>query len=264
MKHILLSLLTIVLAFTATTASAALTYDVVKSGYDAYHIPQDGDYRDSYYKIVITGGSGDLYITDWISGAGDNYNRSSIENEGATKYGYYLLETQDAEKADAVGKKVEMSLADNRRVFETHKWENGKVITRYGYKLGTFSEGDVLEIYMGNEVDGSRSNTTAYKGAFQKDTHADAAVMHDLGWTGEGTFWDAPNDIRMAAIKAMPLAELAFKGDGVITQGETRVHFGILEGSFGAPLPGGIPLVLVSCLFALGFWFFRRKKAVAA
>ena len=264
MKHILLSLLTIVLAFTATTASAALTYDVVRTGYADWHNPKEGDYMDSYYKIVITGGSGDLYITDWISGAGDDYNRSSIENEGATKYGYYLLSTEDADKADAVGKKVEMSLAENRMVFETHEWENGKVITRYGYKLGTFSEGDVLEIYMGNEVDASRSNTTAYMGAFQKDTHADAVVMHELGWTGEGTFWNAPNDIRMAAIKAMPLAELAFKGDGVITQGETRVHFGLLEGSFGAPLPGGLPLVLVSGLFALGFWFVRRKKAVAA
>ena len=263
MKHILLSLLTIVFAFTATTASAALTYDVVRTGYADWHNPKQGDYMDSYYKIVITGGSGDLYITDWISGAGDNYNRSSIENEGATKYGYYLLETQDAEKADAVGKKVEMSLSENRMVFETHEWDNGKVITRYGYKFGTFSEGDVIELYMGNNVDASSSNSTAYKGAFQKDTHADAALMHDLGWKGNNPD-TASNEIRMAAIKAMPLAELAFKGDGVITQGETRVHFGLLEGNFGAPLPGGLPIVLVSGLFALGFWFFRRKKAVAA
>jgi hypothetical protein len=82
-----------------------------------------------------------------------------------------------------------------------------------------------------------------------------------------------------AAKKAMPLAaldtnwELVGKGQG----GANRVFFGIYGmpgagggegggegGTVGSPLPGGLQIALISGLFALGFWYIRRRKNIAA
>ncbi len=264
------------LAFTATAAYAALTYEIVQVGYGDWHHPKPGDYMDSLYKIRITGGSGDLYITDWVSGINTGKDRSSIETEGATRYGYSLLSTNDPDKKDSIGHVVEMSLAANREENGSYTWENGETLTRFKYKLGTFSEGDELELFMGNGVDASTSYTTMYKGAINRGTHADALLMYEMGWRDELDY-ETKEAIRKAAQLAMPLAELAFQGDNIMTSGETRVHFGFAAGTgsgeeeeggkthfSGSPLPGGLSIALVSGLFAFGFWFVRRRKSIAA
>ena len=56
---------------------------------------------------------------------------------------------------------------------------------------------------------------------------------------------------------AMPLASLDPIGGG-------RATFGLYatpSGTFGSPLPGGLPIALIAGLFGLGFWYVRRRKA---
>ena len=133
--------------------------------------------------------------------------------------------------------------------FEQNQWYT-YTVTRNQYFLGTFSEGDEFEIFMKDSNGNTAySYSTLYKGGYGEGINVventDKLMLYYKG--GNTT----------AANKAMPLAALDPSG---------RVYYGIYgkeTGPSGAPLPGGLPIALVSGLFALGFWYIRRRKAVA-
>lgn len=253
MKHIL-SILVVVLAFTATTVSAAFTYEVIRTGYDQYHTPSAYDSRDSYYKIRITGGTGDIWLSDWIENIGDSHQEDNLTEKGIDYYGYRYVSSNDTSK---IGTYEYKKMEDVKGTSDyTHAdpvkspWNDNQII-RYSYKLGTFSEGDEVEIYMKDTNGEVWSNTTMYMGAYGDGVpNYDALLMYQL------------NNDWAATRKAMPLAALD-TGDG------HRVFFGIsgvgASGNdfSGAPLPGGLAISLVAGVFALGYWFVRRRNAAA-
>lgn len=79
-----------------------------------------------------------------------------------------------------------------------------------------------------------------------------------------------------ATAKAMPLSQLIPSVGGDVSFGIYATSSVIDDGnggnggsgngggSSGQPLPGGLSIALVAGLFGLGFWYIRRRKAVAA
>lgn len=78
--------------------------------------------------------------------------------------------------------------------------------------------------------------------------------------------FDPKKDIKLASGKAMPLSELTPMGNlaalGLGTTG-TAVQFGFYGVTAGSPLPGGLQSALIAGLFGLGFFYVRRRKAIA-
>ena len=247
MKHIL-SLLAIALAFTATTAFAAFNYEVITTPYiNQYHQGTDWE----YYKIRVTEGSGKLYIVDLLNNIYDSNQTDSIQQQGITRYGYYDVNDPNHVLHD---KPVEGNavVIDS---YQASQWHNPA--TRYGYELGTFKAGDEVEVYLSNGTASASSYTPVEgKNTSRYDSGTvDALVMYRNNWNWE------------AARKAMPIAELTlYESDGSSTQ----MRFGFYakaseyDSTFGAPLPGGLPIALASGLVALGFLYIRRRKAVAS
>lgn len=246
MKHILLSLLTIVFVFTATTASAAFNYDVDWKQYDnSNYEGTDG----KYFTVKVTEGTGKIYIADLFNNVqSDNQNEALASSQmGVTSYGYYYVNNANDTALH------DFSLSDSSRVsqFDSYQYNTWKTYQgldpdtyyRNGYLLGEFKAGDEIEVYLTNGNTSVRSNTPTGKHISNYGVRKDALNP----------------DMRVATLYL----------------GGTQVNFGILgmasesvvigkdTGPVGSPLPGGIPIVLVSGLFAFGFWFIRRRKAIA-
>jgi hypothetical protein len=288
MRYIL-SLLTIALAFAATTASAINYYDYYSGAttetfsttvqpdpnnpywtasvnsevinYGDYQVIRTGYpyqplyHHDSLYKIRVTGDNVDLYIADWIDNAGDSFQEDSLRSKGIAKYGYYYVNTDQ-------GKTMDLSGAIPVEI-EKSPW-NENQITRYGYYLGTFNAGDEIEIYMEDSNGGSvKSNSTQWNGGAYGEgvDNVDHLELLKKGYYDPKTSDSQKNSIFEAAKKAMPIAALD-------TGGGHRVFFTIYGegsgGTVGSPLPGGVSIALISGLFALVFWYIRRRKTIAA
>ena len=88
MKYIL-SLLTIALFCTATTVSAAFTYEIQA---DPYRFVDDlGEKTGYYFKVAITNGSGKIYITDFHNSAfGEQSEVLTASDYGISSYGAYV------------------------------------------------------------------------------------------------------------------------------------------------------------------------------
>lgn len=258
MKRIL-PLLTIALACIATTSYAALTYEVAKTPYTNQNY-QGTDWE--YYTIKVTGGSGKLYIVDVL----DNIDTSNVENpqsvslkgKGITEYGYYKITRDENGIITNVSDLVSKPLEGNAVAFNTFEspapWSS-TMITRYGYELGDFEAGDEVEIYLSTGNAYSSSNNTTHSGNngnISRYGHwADATQNYKYNWD-----WTK-------ASAAMPVAELTLYEGWNSNQVPFLIRSDSEMDRFGTPLPGGVPIVLVSGLFALGFWFVRRRKAIA-
>lgn len=176
---------------------------------------------------------------------------------------------------------------------------NGKTIDRYQYYLGNFNDGDVIEVYMKDQAAGE---AYSYSGINVTDTNTNAPIGADGAfgdggylvnlqtdkmvnnyyfqdenlqpeYRGFGTGDEAERAREAASSKAMPLSALDPSG--------SRVYFGIIakvdgviggnngggggaSGTAGSPLPGGLQIALIAGLFGLGFYYVRRRKAMAA
>ena len=226
---------------------------------------------DNFYLIRVTGDNVKLSLTDYVDniqdqGDGKGFNQNAIANMGVAQYGYRLLDENgniigDTKYIDvpAIDAMTEADVIDSGTV-------NNHLVNRYKYELGTFKKGTVLELYMKGE-----DGTEAYSYNSLVDTvqGVEGQKYKDQGGFADGyTVTGASTDKLLhlyygltadATRKAMPLAELDLAPDG-----SNRVYFGIHAQAVGSPLPGGLPVVLVAGLFGLGFWFIRRRKAVAA
>lgn len=250
-------------------------YQIVKTSYF-----NQGLDHDSFYKIRITGDNVDLYISDYLDNIQDSNNVDALTRKGITKIGYRYLalggtESDNVKDANrVVGRTVTMGLTPDSNRTENYtfgqdkqnngenviidekdpdRYDNKHVVTRNHYYLGTFQAGDEIEIYMKADNMGEAwSNTDGYVGGYGSGvTDAwDRLAAYQLGLDS--------NAVRSAA----PLASICVNGYS------QRVFYGLYsEGgsdTFGAPLPGGLPIILISGLFALGFWYVRRRKTVSA
>ncbi|MBR6240544.1 MAG: hypothetical protein IKQ82_03710 [Lentisphaeria bacterium] len=296
MKHILAAL-TVALAGAATTASAATFYDFYNNvsvsdtesynrdigdqywfpkyytdtvTYDDFQILRTSS-RDAplgstaHYRLAITGDNVDIYLTDFIDNVGSPNNVNAIKNKGITQYGYRYL---DANGNPVSVDPVKTDLPATPEVIDSVTFKEGTpeeyTVTRNQYKLGTFSKGDVIELYMEVGDNGAAYSYASYNNDVQHDGarggYGDGTKI--IEHTDELMLYYKGNN-REAAQKAMPLAALDVPGPG-------RVYFGIYGqaasggGTVGSPLPGGNAIYVIAGLFALGFIVARRRKEVAA
>ena len=253
MKYIL-SLLTIALFCTATTVSAAFTYEVVPTQYT--NANGEG-FLGQYFTVRITGGTGKLYITDFFNNTGSNAQSEVLTapGMGITEYGYY--DVHDATHqlhSSAITEGI--TELNSYTVYPNGPNEPGVPYYRNGYELGTFSAGREVEIYLATATDALSSNTP----------RAD----YDPNNPSKASMYISTYNTRIDALshESMRVGSLYLDGIqvnfGIVAVGIDSIIPGDDDGPFGSPLPGKLAIALVSVCFALGFWYIRRKKAVAA
>jgi hypothetical protein len=187
---------------------------------------------------------------------------------------------------------------ENVTKIDTIKNDKGEEVARYKYALGTFKKDTVIELCM-KDSEGREAYSYSYQDGvdaednivytpFDPTTYAWIESMQ--GGFGEGGYHvDAIQTDDMldsyyfpdrkdykpfdsaktpAAQKAMPLSQLIPTTGGDVSFGIIAMTDGMITGGYkgtvGSPLPGGLQIALIAGLFGLGFWYVRRRKAVAA
>ena len=258
MKRIL-SLFTMALVCAATPVFAAFDFEVVWQQYEnANYEGTDG----RYFTIKVTGGTGKIYLTDMFNTiqSGDQNEALTAPEMGVTKFGYSYVKGGD-------GLLHEFELTpDSDRVVQLDSNLNSysyydingikQTRSRNGYYLGEFNDGDEIQVFMsatttdadGNEVSQSASSNTPTGDYISKT----AARVDKL----DGT-------LQIASLYLPHQVNFGILGGGGEHGSSSAVTVGNGE-TVGQPLPGGLSIALIAGLFALGFWYVRRRKAVSA
>ena len=299
--------------------------------------------NSNFYRIQVSGDNVDLYLTDFVDTALNETNSSALYNR-ISEYGYRALEQQVtvdgrtiyAPAGDTVINTLSVTKDGTPMVTyagETEATElstidsvnnQGRKIDRYQYFLGTFDDGDVIELYMKdnnssqgvysysgiNVIDSGTNAPVGPQGGFGDGGYGGTKSVYDeelgkyvqvpvtevieqtdemlngyyyldenleeKGLHGFGGYTDEAKAARaLASDKSMPLSTLApsaengvyfgiiAKVDGVIYSSITNGGGSGGAGAAGSPLPGGLQMALIAGLFGLGFWYVRRRKAIA-
>ncbi len=270
MKHIL-PILTAALAFTAMTASAAVTYDhtdrygnysTSTAEYENYDVNMKAYENEHYqgtwgeYYTVKVKGNAKLYLANYLNHTGwYTGHTETLKAEGIKEFGYYFVNKPDDTGLHSIN--IDDATAEQFDYFTYREWDNSghyedKPFYREGYLLGEFKDGDEIQIWMSDGVSSVASNTPVL---------------------GEYTSRYNRGDKVDALDRNMPVAQLYLYGSN-----GNQINYGIIavgtgdggEGggggnvTFGSPLPGGLQIALIAGLFGLGFWYIRRRKAIAA
>ncbi len=273
MKHILS---TLAIALLGAVAIPVFAQDVpIPLDFEKYSVSfkeyeneyKQGEGLGGYYTIKMKG-SGSLFITNFFNPALSNNLSGQSELltnpiYGITHYGYIDSTT---------GETYEYRIDDTSRIeqFEGYSYDgwvadpnhpNGgamgtTVVPRDGYFLGNFTDGQEIQVYLARkDADGKLLSWTSTA----------------AGKSLEGVYasrWGGRTD---AADNSMGVGQLYFPG-----LDEKQINFGVIASTTrpigntdvnpfsGSPLPGGLQIALVSGLFALGFWYLRRRKATVA
>lgn len=221
-KNIVLLLLTLLSA----SLFAAFQYEVVTE----YYSPPSHNRPDGNYFVVnITSGTGDLYIVDKIDKMCNVDNNNEVLKNVMSDYGYINMKTNEYSR----GTWETMVVKDKRE-----EW--GKNIYQTGYKLGKFSEGDSIGIWIDNKQmkGGAERSTSVHTEFFTYGTGYKLGQQDMLG---------------------TDLAQLAYD------KNPKTIYFGfhkVESPTFGQPLPGMLPTFLLggSVLGAVGLKR-RRNRA---
>ena len=272
--------------------------------------------NSNFYRIHVVGNDVNLYLTDFVDNVGSETNANALYNN-ISEYGYRKLELVDGKyvaTGDTVVNKISVDKNGDPIITKLPDGDSGKapiidsidnngtIVDRYKYHLGTFNSGDVIELYMKdldggeaysysnfNEVNEATNTRLGAEGGFgdggyrvnlETDEMLNGYYYQDenlesAGYTGFGEGEEAMAARALAASKSMPLSALDPSG--------SRVYFGIIGmtvdidgddngnggsgsggGTVGSPLPGGLSIALIAGLFGLGFWYIRRRKATVA
>ena len=272
MKHILPILTaalfgaaTFVFAQTNTVKTDFENYSVNFSAYDNSN--NEGQGLGGYYTIKMKG-EGSLYITNFFNPAlstGLSGQSELLTNPlyGITHYGYI----------DSTGNKHEYAISDTRiteqfdgYTYTTYgqdpdnpngAWKQLPIdVPRDGYFLGNFTDGQEIQVYLARKD--AEGNVIAWTATNSPQETNDTAYV---------SRWGGRVD---AADNSMGVGQLYFPGlnekqiNFGIVASTTRDIPGITDVTVGSPLPGGIQIALIAGLFGLGFWYVRRRKAIAA
>lgn len=264
--------------------------------------------QSNFYRIHVVGDDVNLSLTDYVDNVGGSLNGSALHNN-LSEYGYRKLTLNEDGKYVVAGDTTVFKLTGEDAVtpstidsvyFEksyldenNNPVDDSYTVTRYQYNLGTFKNGDVIELYMKDLDGGEAYSYSGFNeaptsvgaeggfgdGGYRVNAHTDELLngyyYQDENLENKGYHGFGENDAarEAASAKSMPLSALDPSG--------TRLYFGIIasaagiiddnnggesggNGASGRPLPGGLSIALIAGLFGLGFWYIRRRKATVA
>lgn len=158
--------------------------------------------NSNFYRIRVIGNDVDLYLTDFVDTALDEYNENALYHH-ISGYGYRKLEMVEVDGRTqyvAVDAPVvnTLSVAEDGTPMVTYAnsddasnlptidtvTNQGRTIDRYQYYLGRFNDGDVLEVYV-KDLDGGIAYS--YSGINEIDSTTSAPVGAD-GAFGDGGY----------------------------------------------------------------------------
>ena len=295
MKRIL-PILTAALALTAMTASAATTYSsfsefIADTSYGNTYVSdaptvttENGVQIINYGKYSVIKQVSNLpyqthfkiranetinfYISDYVA---DLYGTNSGTSLGDLVANIGYSTTGEKPNTHGLG-----TPADSVSVaIPTDGMPDNKAV-RNSYYLGTFTKGKEYDIFLQRDgekgswswqnADGSLDSGYPLYTDTTTETPASATTGGVLQIdTLMAAYLDRnPNvnvynaNVKLAVTNAMPLAMLNGVTFGMYA---TPAADNVVAGS---PLPGGVQIALIAGLFGLGFWYIRRRKAIAA
>lgn len=296
MKH-LLPILTAALLGAALTVSAANTFDNYAAEYGYYEGADIGkvstdkpfvqtiDYGS--YQIIKTSENYnpsllynsrfrihtdekvDFYLYDFVDNVQSSNNTgNALAARGISRIGYRMLD-ENQNVIEGTEKTFDLGSPTSEVVKREYADGTGYDITRNKYHLGEFEAGKDFEIFMSYNADDSEgvwSNSTetpgGYNGGANNELYLKVDKLMAAYMTGKFDYKFGEDIAEDVVAKAMPIASLDPSG--------TRISFGIQgiaptggDKTFGSPLPGGLQIALIAGLFGLGFWYARRRKAIA-
>ena len=271
MKH-LLALLTVVLAGAAMTASAGTTYTEATFLADNYTEKFDklldttstandrnGSYNFGSYVVTFEGWSKlkihaneniNLYVYDVVDNVGSGNNVSALKGTAPNpvqQIGYRELGTDNA-TIHALGNPTDSEVL--QRYYQGENPQPYEVV-RNSYYLGEFEAGKDYELYVSYNADGSGGRWSYADGAGGYNAQTDAMMSVYLSKNFDNTY-------NVQAGQYAALAQVNNKSFGL------RAAPAAGGGTFGSPLTGGLKIAIIAGLFGLGFWYVRRRKAIAA
>ena len=252
MKRIL-SLLTVALLGAATPAFADFNFEILWQQYNNSNYEGiDG----RYFTIKVTGDTGEtgkIYLTEKF-----NTKYSGLQTEvltsplmGVTEYGYSYVTGNDHSVQMTPIASGETASLDSY----TYNDEDGQhTRTRIGYYLGEFQAGDEIEVHMSATL--YDDNNEIVSSMTDSSNHYNSEYTSKVGIRTD----PVDSNLQIASIYLPHQVNFGILGDagnGNFVYGTSR------EVTVGSPLPGGLTIAIVSGLFALGFWYIRRRKTIA-
>ena len=269
MKKIL-SLLTLALLGAATTVFAGTPYTEATFLADNYTEKFDklldttittgknGSYNFGSYVVTFEGNSKlkihankdiNLYVYDVVDNVGSGNNVSALKGTAPSpvqQIGYRELGTDNA-TIHALGNPTDSEVLQRYYQGNPQPYE----VVRNSYYLGEFEAGKDYELYVSYNADGSggRWSYADWAGGYNAQTDAMMSVYLSKNFD---------NAYNVQAGQYAALAQVNNKSFGL------RAAPAAGGGTFGSPLPGGLQIAIIAGLFGLGFWYVRRRKAIAA
>ena len=198
--------------------------------------------QGSYYRFKLTSNS-KIYLTDMLNTIYSGDQNETLAHHGITQYGYYLNGDLTNDHATNLG--------DNVTSFDGYTYwdEEGKqTYNRNAYYLGDFKAGSEVEVWMSD-------------GTTKVGTWTPVEGEYTSRWLGREDKLNPNIGIAQLTMYASTGYQVNF-GLYTAASGISSGEGG--GGTSGAPLPGGVQTALIAGLFALGFWYVRRRKAIAA
>ena len=276
----LLPILTIALLGAAAPVFADFDFVVQWRPYKNTSGVFDGN-AGKYFTIKVTGDEGEtgkIYLTNYFNNAYTNQSEvldGVIANDETgvrvkvTEFGYTLAKTgekdiQSFEMTDSEHV-VNLGASSSDPNMTSKAWWGETPVSRHGYYLGEFTAGDEIQVYLkavevdanGNVIADSEMSTTSNSLTGQHNSNFD--VKTDL--LNKALLDASTTDNKLQVGSLYLKNQLNFGILGALDDG-TYVY-GTSKDVSGSPLPGGVQIALIAGLFGLGFWYIRRRKAIA-
>ena len=280
MKHIL-PILTAALLGVAAPVFAEFNFEVQWQPYKNTQGIYDGT-AGKYFTIKVTGNEkGKIYLTNYFNSTyqeqnevldGVITNSTTGINVKVTDFGYTYAKTgiSDIQSFNMTTDNdhiVDLDSKDPNMI--TNAWWGETPLTRKGYYLGEFKPGDEIQVYLkavkvdenGKPIVGTEMSMTSYNidGEHNSNINEKDNLNDGLLKNGKTT-----NELIVGSLylgNKLNFGILGARGDGSYVYGTLVKDAG---GPVGSPLPGGVQIALIAGLFGLGFWYIRRRKAIAA
>lgn len=137
----------LLLTLLSSSLFAAFQYDIVKDPYvNAHYEGTSGN----YFTVNITSGTGDMYIVDKVNNEFSMPGNTELLSRVMSDYGYIDLPTGNY--IQGTGETIIVNQ------YQQNQWNDNVVQT--AYKLGTFSEGDSIGVWIANK--NGNLNTSVY------------------------------------------------------------------------------------------------------
>lgn len=175
---------------------AAFQYEIVTSPYQNL---QGEGYGGNYFMVRITEGSGSVYIVDKINNLSNMTGNNEVLAKNMSAYGYIDSNNQ------LVSGTWETTITNQ---YQKNQWND--LVYQTGYKLGDFSAGDEIGIWIANKKETLNGSTFSWYSDYgsyglEKKPDAFGTILAELDFTNSSPIFFGFHGVEGNNISGQPL-----------------------------------------------------------